>query len=280
MALSLTNSQASKVFATLRGLVSTKLLRGTLSSPAPLLVEAAAPLKHALPQPHPPTSSPFYFFMNEKRSRRSYANQAAPIGCRRSLPPDDLNGARRSGARAGVRRSCSQSGGADSRAAAPHWPRRRVNKRRGTGRGTAAASGSVAAGRCGAVAVCPGAERPLPRTRPTLPPRRLRSATTRPGTRGLAAKRSAARGGGGVYEWRGPRGMNGGGRARARAGEAGGGVYEWGVRVGVGMGPDAARPCNAEHRQGRREAKRRGSAGLPPPIPTARDVTAVSIEIR
>lgn len=97
---------------------------------------------------------------------------------------------------------------------------------------------------------------------------------------GGEAQRSAARGGGGVYEWRGPRGMNGGGRARARAGEAGGGVYEWGVRVGVGMGPDAARPCNAEHRQGRREAKRRGSAGLPPPIPTARDVTAVSIEIR
>lgn len=66
------------------------------------LDKAAAPLNPELPQPHPPASSPFYFFMNEKRSPQSHANPAAPIGCRRPLPPNGLNGARRSGARAGA----------------------------------------------------------------------------------------------------------------------------------------------------------------------------------
>lgn len=60
--------------------------RPPVKPPSPLLQRAAAPLNPALPRPHPSVFSPFYFFMNEKRSGRSQANRGAPIGRLRPRP--------------------------------------------------------------------------------------------------------------------------------------------------------------------------------------------------
>lgn len=182
-----------------------------LGPPAPLSEKAAAPLNPALPLPHPPASSPFYFFMNEKRSRRSHANHAAPIGCRRPLPPSRpqwCSAERRAGGRAAalqpIRRRGRPSGGAPL-GGAEGKQAAQGGAGRGGGRWLGGAGGRRAAARC------PGAELRLLRPRPRLPPARLaaaepepklESAAPRPGTRGLAGRRGA----GAVF-------MNGAGRA-------------------------------------------------------------------
>lgn len=93
-----------------------------------------------------------------------------------------------------------------------------------------------------------------------------------------AARCGAARGGGGAYEWRGPRGVNGGGRARARARaregegvneeEEGGEEFMNGAR-GAAWERARLRPRGAEQRHGRWGAGERCGAGtgpLPPRV--------------
>lgn len=140
-----------------------------IKPPSALPQSAAAPLNPARPRPHPSVFSPFYFFMNEKRSGRSQANLGAPIGRLRPRPLSRsqwCSAERRAGGRGAtpqpIRGRERQSGG---------LPLASAEGKQAARGGAAEAAGSGAAGRRTVAARCPGSERrrAIPGPAPGLP---------------------------------------------------------------------------------------------------------------